>query len=65
MAEIGPAAGAGTTVRRFALISSAVWVAVLGGLDHLEVMNNARALDQIKNEPYTDEDDKILGDLGI
>jgi MraZ protein len=40
-------------------------VAVLGGLDHLEVMNNARALDQIKNEPYTDEDDKILGDLGI
>ncbi|MGB7848435.1 MAG: hypothetical protein WBL63_22675 [Candidatus Acidiferrum sp.] len=40
-------------------------VAVLGGLDHLEVVNNARALDQIKNEPYTDEDDKVLGDLGV
>jgi MraZ protein len=40
-------------------------VAVLGGLDYLEVMNNARALDQIKNDPYTDEDDKVLGDLGI
>jgi MraZ protein len=40
-------------------------VAVLGTLDYLEVMNNARALDQMKNEPYTDEDDKALGDLGI
>jgi len=38
---------------------------VLGTLDYLEVMNNARALDQMKNEPYTDEDDKVLGDLGI
>jgi len=40
-------------------------VAVLGALDYLEVINNARALDQMKSEPYTDEDDKILGDLGI
>jgi len=40
-------------------------VAVLGTLDHLEVVNNARALDQMKNEPYTDEDEKALGDLGI
>jgi MraZ protein len=40
-------------------------VDVLGGLDYLEVMNHARALDQLKNEPYTDEDDKVLGDLGI
>jgi len=40
-------------------------VAVLGALDYLEVINNARALDQMKNEPYTDEDDKMLGDLGI
>ncbi len=40
-------------------------VDVLGELDHLEVMNHARALDQMKNEPYTDEDDKVLGDLGI
>jgi MraZ protein len=40
-------------------------VAVLGGLDYLEVVNNARALDQMKSDPYTDEDDKALGDLGI
>jgi len=40
-------------------------VAVLGTLDYLEVVNNARALDQMKNEPYTDEDEKALGDLGI
>ena len=40
-------------------------VAVLGALDYLEVINNARALDQMKSEPYTDEDNKILGDLGI
>lgn len=40
-------------------------VAVLGALDYLEVMNNARALDQMKSEPYTDDDDKALGDLGI
>jgi MraZ protein len=40
-------------------------VAVLGTLDYLEVMDNARALDQMKKDPYTDEDDKALGDLGI
>lgn len=40
-------------------------VDVLGALDYLEVMNHTRALDQIKNEPYTDEDDKALEDLGI
>lgn len=40
-------------------------VDVLGALDHLVVMNHARALDQVKNEPYTEEDDKVLGDLGI
>jgi MraZ protein len=40
-------------------------VAVLGALDYLEVMNNARALDQMDKDPYTDEDDKVLGDLGI
>jgi hypothetical protein len=28
-------------------------------------MNHTRALDQLKNDPYTDEDDKALGDLGI
>ena len=40
-------------------------VAVLGALDYLEVINNARALDQMDKDPYTDEDDKLLGDLGI
>ena len=40
-------------------------VDVLGALDHLVVVNLARILDQMKSEPYTDEDDKILGDLGI
>jgi len=40
-------------------------VDVLGALDYLEVMNHARVLDQLKNEPYTDEDDKALEDLGI
>ncbi|HXY00283.1 MAG TPA: hypothetical protein VEI54_05130 [Candidatus Limnocylindrales bacterium] len=40
-------------------------VAVLGALDYLEVINNARALDQMDKDPYTDEDDKALGDLGI
>ena len=38
MAEIGPTAGPGTTVRRFALISPAVWVAVLGGLAALSLV---------------------------
>ena len=40
-------------------------VDVFGNLDYLEVMNHTRMLDQLKNEPYTDEDDKALGDLGI
>jgi transcriptional regulator MraZ len=40
-------------------------VDVFGALNHLEVMNHTRALDQLKNDPYTDEDDKALGDLGI
>jgi transcriptional regulator MraZ len=40
-------------------------VDVFGKLDYLEVMNHARVLDQLKNEPYTAEDDKVLGELGI
>lgn len=40
-------------------------VDVFGTLNCLEVMNHTRALDQLKNEPYTDEDDKALEDLGI
>jgi MraZ protein len=40
-------------------------VDVLGALDYLEVLNHTRVLDQLKSEPYTDEDDKALEDLGI
>jgi MraZ protein len=40
-------------------------VDVLGQLDHLEVMNHTRVLDNLKNEPYTEDDDKALEDLGI
>src|SRR5437879_10410401 len=39
-------------------------VDVFGALNYLEVMNHTRALDQLKNDPYTDEDDTVLGDLG-
>jgi MraZ protein len=40
-------------------------VDVFGKLDYLEVMNHARVIDQLKNEPYTPEDDKALGEFGI
>ena len=40
-------------------------VDVFGNLDYLEVMNHTRVLDDLKNAPYTDDDDKALEDLGI
>ena len=40
-------------------------VDVFGNLDYLEVMNHTRVLDDLKNSPYTDEDDRALEDLGI
>ena len=40
-------------------------VDVFGSLDHLEVMNHTRVMDQMKNEPFTGEDFKALEDLGI
>jgi MraZ protein len=40
-------------------------VDVFGNLDYLEVMNHTRVLDDMKNSPYTEEDDKALEDLGI
>jgi transcriptional regulator MraZ len=40
-------------------------VDVFGNLDYLEVMNHTRVVDDLKNEPYTEEDDKALEDLGI
>ena len=36
-------------------------VDVFGALNYLEVMNHARVLDKLKNEPYTDADDTALG----
>ncbi len=36
-------------------------VAVLGVSSYLEVMNNARIVDEIKNEPFTDDDEDKLG----
>jgi MraZ protein len=40
-------------------------VDVFGALNYLEVMNHTRVLDQMKNEPYTDEDDDALNALGV
>lgn len=40
-------------------------VDVFGSLDHLEVFNHVRVLDDLKNAPYTEDDDKDLNDLGI
>jgi transcriptional regulator MraZ len=40
-------------------------VDVLGALDYLEVMNHTRVLDELKNEPYTEEDARTLEGLGI
>jgi MraZ protein len=36
-------------------------VAVLGISNYLEVMNDARVVDQLKNEPFTDESEDALG----
>jgi MraZ protein len=40
-------------------------VDVFGSLDYLEVFNHVRMLDELKNSPYTEDDDKALEDLGI
>ena len=40
-------------------------VDVFGSLDYLEVMNHTRALDELKNEPFTAEDSRAFEDLGI
>jgi MraZ protein len=36
-------------------------VAVLGALNYLVVMNDARAVDQMDKDPYTDQDEDALG----
>lgn len=40
-------------------------VDVLGKQDLLEVWNSERFLAMLDNDPYTDEDARIIGDLGI
>ncbi|HVO56469.1 MAG TPA: hypothetical protein VMT51_02110 [Dongiaceae bacterium] len=40
-------------------------VDVFGSLDYLEVMNHSKLLDDMKNDPFTEEDFKALEDLGI
>ena len=40
-------------------------VDVLGNLMHLEVWNHTRFLEQLNNSPITQDDEKILDDLGI
>ena len=40
-------------------------VAVLGYLKYLDVWNNQRYLEHLEREPFTEEDQKALSDLGI
>ena len=40
-------------------------VAVLGNLTYLSVWNNERFLEEIRNNPITSEDERILDELGI
>jgi MraZ protein len=40
-------------------------VAVLGYLKYLDVWNNQRYLEHLEREPFTEEDQKVLSDLGI
>ena len=40
-------------------------VDVFGSLDYLEVMNHTRVLDDMKNDPCSEDDFKALEDLGI
>ncbi|OFV95949.1 MAG: MraZ family transcriptional regulator [Acidobacteria bacterium RIFCSPLOWO2_12_FULL_54_10] len=40
-------------------------VAVLGNLTYLTVWNNQRFLEEIRNNPITSEDERILDELGI
>jgi len=40
-------------------------VAVLGYLKYLEVWNKQRYLEHLEREPFTEEDEKALSDLGI
>lgn len=40
-------------------------VAVLGCLNYLDVWNNERFVERMKQEAFTKEDEEVMGDLGI
>jgi MraZ protein len=40
-------------------------VDVLGQIDHLEVMNHTRVMDELKNSPFTEDDFRSLDSLKI
>jgi hypothetical protein len=40
-------------------------VSVLGLQNHLAVWNQKRLLDRFKNEPFTDDDGRVLAEHGI
>ena len=48
-------------LREKALLNGDVAVLALPSLNYLEVMNNARIVDQMKNEPFTDKEEDALG----
>jgi MraZ protein len=66
--QMGHADGQGRLLIPSVLRESAAMqgeVAVLGYLNYLEVWNNQRYLEHLEREPFTDEDEKALSDLGI
>jgi MraZ protein len=66
--QMGRADGQGRLLIPSVLRESAAMqgeVAVLGYLTYLEVWNKQRYLEHLEREPFTDEDEKALSDLGI
>ena len=66
--QMGRADGQGRLLIPSVLRESAAMqgeVAVLGYLTYLEVWNNQRYLEHLEQEPFTEEDENTLSDLGI
>ena len=40
-------------------------VAVLGYLNYLDVWNNTRFLKRLNDEPFTEEDEQVMSELGV
>jgi hypothetical protein len=40
-------------------------VAVLGSLNYLDIWNHERFLGRMKDQPFTDDDNRVLAQLGI